>query len=172
MMSAFIAARVLVFAAVPRAAAAVSLAFVLIAPTDAQPARPDFSGTWTLDVLRSDFGPFPAPERRTDVIEHGEATLKVTRREATAGGEERVGEWSCKTERVECTNTIGGTEMKSTIHWDDATLVIATKTKYQGQEAFLEDRWTLSPDRRTLTISRHAVSPQGTAHQTFVLERR
>ena len=88
------------------------------------PGTPDFSGTWTLNVPRSDFGPFPAPERRTDVIEHRDGTL------------------------------------------------VATKTTYEGQDASVEDRWVISPDGRTLTISRSAVSPQGTAHQTFVLERQ
>ena len=78
----------------------------------------------------------------------------------------------CTTDRVQCTNTIGGTELTSTAGWEDTTLVVDTKTRYQGQEAFIQDRWTLSANRRTLTISRHAVSPQGMADQTSVLERQ
>jgi hypothetical protein len=157
---------------VPRAAAAVALAAFIATPAGAQPVRPDFSGTWTLNVVRSDYGPFPPPARRIDVVEHREATLKVTRREVSNSGEERVRQWACTTDRVECTNTIGGTLVKSTIRWEETTLVIDTKTiMYEGEEALLQDRWTLSPDRHILTISRHAVSPQGAADQTFVLER-
>jgi len=136
------------------------------------PGPPDFSGTWTLNVPRSDFGPFPAPEWRTDVIEHGDGTLKLTRREVNASGQERVGKWTCKTDGAECKNTMGRTEMRSTARWEESTLVVATKTTYEGQDASVEDRWVVSPDGRTLTISRSAVSPQGTAHQTFVLERQ
>lgn len=156
----------------PRAAAALSLALFVAMPAGAQAGRPDFSGTWTLNVVRSDYGPFPPPARRIDVVEHRDASLTVTRRDVSNSGEERVGKWACMTERAECTNTIGGTEMKSTIRWEETTLVVETKTTYQGQEAFIQDRWTLSPDRRTLTISRQAVSPQGKADQTFVLERQ
>jgi protein-S-isoprenylcysteine O-methyltransferase Ste14 len=156
----------------PRAAAVLSLAVLFVTPTQAQPAPQDFTGTWTLNVRRSDFGPFPPPERRTDVIEHRNPSLRITRREVPGGGQERIREWSCNTERVECTNATSGTELRSVARWDGPVLVIETKTRYQGQDAFVEDRWTLSPDRRVLTISRHAVSPQGTADQTFVLERR
>jgi len=151
---------------------AVSLALLAVWPASAQPAQPDFSGTWSLNVTRSDYGPFPPPARRTDVIDHRGTSLEVTRRETGGSGEERTGKWTCTTERVECTNTLGGNQSKTTVHWEDATLVVATKTMFQGQEAFIEDRWTLSPDRRTLTIARHAVSPQGTADQRFVLERK
>lgn len=153
----------------PRVFAMLSLVCLVVAPIHAQ-TPPDFTGTWTLNVLRSDYGPFAAPERRTDVIEHRNASLRLTRREVPSGGQERTGEWSCSTERIECTNTIGGTELKSIAHWEGPVLVVDTKTTYQGQEAFLEDRWQLSSDRRVLTITRHAVSPQGTADQTFVLE--
>jgi len=156
----------------PRAAAALCFAVLAVTPTYGQATRPDLTGTWTLSVIRSDYGPFPAPTHRIDVVEHREATLKVNRREVTASGEERAGEWACSTEQVECTNTIGGTEMKSTARWEGTTLVIDTKTTYQGQKASLEDRWTLSPDHRTLTIDRHASSPQRTIDQIFVLERR
>jgi len=163
MMSGLIAARGLLMAAGLIGAGFVAMPL---------PGPPDFSGTWTLNVPRSDFGPFPAPERRTDVIEHRDGTLKLTRREVNASGQERVGEWTCKTDGVECTNTMGRTQMRSTARWEETTLVVATKTTYEGQDASVEDRWVISPDGRTLTISRSAVSPQGTAHQTFVLERQ
>ena len=36
----------------------------------AQNSKPNFSGTWELDTAKSDFGPLPAPEKQTRVIEH------------------------------------------------------------------------------------------------------
>ena len=150
----------------------ISLVLVIAGSTDAQPAGRDFSGTWTLNVSKSDYGPFPAPARRTDVVEQGRTTLKVMRREATVNGAERSGQWQCSTDGAECTNRLGGTELRSTVHWEESTLVVETKTTYEGQPAFLTDRWTLSTDHRTLTVSRHGMSPQGTADQTFVFERQ
>ena len=152
-------------------AGALVVALVVGTPLLAQPSTHDFTGTWTLIVSRSDYGPFPLPEWRTDVIDHRHPTLNVTRRELPSAGAERTGEWSCTTDRVECTNTIGRNELKSVAYWNGAVLVVQSKTTFQGQDALLVDRWTLSPDRRVLTITRHAVSPQGAADQTFVLER-
>jgi protein-S-isoprenylcysteine O-methyltransferase Ste14 len=131
----------------------------------------DFSGTWVLDRDRSDYGPFPLPERRIDMVEQTASGLKVSRREVVEGAE-RAGEWTCRTDAVECINTIRGTVLKSTARWEQATLFVETRTTYEGQDAFIEDRWVLSPDRRTLTISRHAVSPMGTADQVFVFVRQ
>ncbi|MCL5743643.1 MAG: hypothetical protein M1541_06915, partial [Acidobacteria bacterium] len=35
-------------------------------------AKPNLSGTWKLNVTKSDFGPLPAPSARTDKIEHSD----------------------------------------------------------------------------------------------------
>ena len=153
------------------ALAALLVAMSVSAATQAPPGQ-DFTGTWALNVPRSDYGPFPAPERRTDTIEHRASTLKVTRREVPSGGRERTAEWSCTTAGAECTNVIGGNDMKSTVRWDGPVLVVDTKTMYNQQPATISDRWTLSPDGRLLTISRHAASPEGTVDQVFVLERQ
>jgi hypothetical protein len=163
MTSGFVAAQVLILTAFATTGAGL----------DGTPSStPDFTGTWTLSVARSDFGPFPAPQRRTDAIEHRDGTLKVTRREVNAGGQERAGEWTCTTDGTDCKNTMGRTEMRSSVRWEGSTLIVSTKTTYEGQDASVEDRWALSTDGHTLTISRSAVSPQGTAHQTFILERQ
>lgn len=160
-----------IFVAV-RALFLVWVVLLTTASGQAQTARSDFSGTWRLNATRSDYGPFPAPERRTDVIDHRNSTLKVTRTEVPSGGRERTAEWTCTTEGAECTNVIGANEMKSVVRWDGPVLVIDTKTTYNQQPAAIGDRWTLSPDGRVLTIARHASSPEGTADQVFVLERQ
>jgi len=33
------------------------------------------------------------------------------------------------------------------------------------------DQWALSSDKKTLTVSRSLISPQGTAEQSFVYEK-
>ena len=59
----------------------ISLVLVIAGSTDAQPAARDFSGTWTLNVSKSDYGPFPPrlragptssskPRRRMKVNQH------------------------------------------------------------------------------------------------------
>ncbi len=41
-------------------------------------AKPNYSGTWKLNAAKSDFGPIPGPDSRTDVIEHNDPALKVS----------------------------------------------------------------------------------------------
>jgi hypothetical protein len=46
--------------------------------------KTDFSGTWKLNIAKSDFGPLPAPASRTDVVTHKDNSLsdKVTQESA------------------------------------------------------------------------------------------
>ena len=151
------------------------LAFTLALSTTAaqgtQGTHPDFSGRWTLDGAASDYGPFPAPQRRTDVIEHRDATLKVARTEISDAGQERSSQWTCTTDRVACTNSMRGMDTRSAIHWEGSTLVVETNTKFEGNDASVVDRWTLSADGRTLTILRQGTSAAGTVQQRFVLQK-
>jgi len=41
-------------------------------------AKPNFSGTWKLNAGKSNFGPMPAPETRTDKITHQDPDLKYS----------------------------------------------------------------------------------------------
>src|SRR3954454_7729611 len=43
----------------------------------AQSAPPNFTGTWTLDASKSDFGPMPGPESIVMVVDHKEPAIKV-----------------------------------------------------------------------------------------------
>src|SRR4029079_14018283 len=52
------------------------LAFVAT-PALAQ-VKPNFSGTWNLDVAKSDFGPSTAPESMTMTIVHKDPSIKAT----------------------------------------------------------------------------------------------
>ena len=62
-------------------------AIVLLAVTAAaQSAVPNFSGTWTLDAAKSDFGPIPGPESIVMVIDHKEPSLKGDRHAEGAPG--------------------------------------------------------------------------------------
>ena len=61
-------------------------ALALAAPVAGQSA-PNLSGTWTLQVDKSDFGMMPGPTSRTDVIDHQEPKLTIKRTVVSAAGE-------------------------------------------------------------------------------------
>ena len=52
-------------------------ALLMAASAAAQGALPNFTGSWSLDAAKSDFGPMPAPTSIVMIIDHKEPTLKV-----------------------------------------------------------------------------------------------
>jgi hypothetical protein len=114
---------------------------------------PDLSGTWILQVAESDFGPLPAPERRTDIIAHDEPRL-VVQRMTMAQGQEGSLELTYAVDGEPHENNAGGAMVVSRLHWEGSVLImISTVSSPQG-ELMLTDRYSLSPDGQTLTQAR------------------
>jgi len=133
--------------------------------------KPDFSGTWKLNVTKSDFGPLPGPESRTDVITHKEPSLSNS---VTADGAQGKQQYtvSYTTDGKEAVNKIGPREVKSTLKWTGSNLVISSKFVFNDMDVTSEATWVLSPDGKTLTINAHFTSTMGEADQKFVFEKQ
>jgi hypothetical protein len=133
--------------------------------------KTDFSGTWKLNVAKSDFGVLPGPTSRTDVITHKEPSLSdsVTAENAQGKQEYTV---NYTTDGKEVVNKIGPREVKSTVKWAGSNLVISSKFVYNDSDVTSEVTWALSPDGKTLTINAHFNSPMGEADQKFVYEKQ
>lgn len=61
-----------------RRAFGAAIATLLVTASIGAQGTPNFSGTWSLDVAKSDFGPAPPPESVVMVIDHKEPTIKST----------------------------------------------------------------------------------------------
>lgn len=120
---------------------------------------PNLSGTWVLQVDKSDFGPIPAPTSRTDVVDHQEPKLTI-KRTLVQNGAEVVGNLVFGIDGKEYKNTMGPQELASTLKWDGEVLVVTTNTSMQGADVSLVDRYTLSADGKTLTQDR-TINVQG-----------
>jgi len=131
--------------------------------------RPDFSGTWKMNVAKSDFGALPAPEGGSLKIEHKDPSLKLISTTTGASGE-RTFEISLTTDGAECTNFVGNIEIKSVAKWDAETLLVEHKAA--GGEVVVKDKWTLSPDGKVLTLVRQWSGSQGETTQTLVHEKQ
>jgi hypothetical protein len=134
-------------------------------------AKPDFSGTWKLNVAKSDFGPLPAPESRTDVVTHKEPSLSDT---VTAEGSLGKMQYTANytTDGKEAVNKISELDMKSTLKWAGSSLVISSKFVYNGSDVASEATWTLSSDGKTLNINVHFTSSLGEADQKLVYDKQ
>jgi hypothetical protein len=147
------------------------------APAPAKPApsprRPDFSGTWKLDVTKSEFGKVPGtrPRARTDVIEHRDPRLtqtlhldNTTRRDTTR--------YSYTTDGKPCVNHVDEQKITATVRWEGTVLRLESKTKLMLLEMKLDERWTLSPDGRKLTMKRELTSSIVSGIQTLTFEKQ
>jgi hypothetical protein len=134
-------------------------------------AKPNYSGTWKLNVAKSDFGPIPGPDTRTDVIEHNDPALKVNTAQDGAQGKQEY-TLNMSTDGKEMTNTPGGLEVKSIGAWEANNLVINVKLKFQDNDVAAKTTWLLSDDGKTLTQNQHLTTPMGELDQKMVFEKQ
>jgi hypothetical protein len=151
----------------------VILSFALLAAAAAAFAqtKPDFTGTWKLNVAKSDFGPLPGPDSRTDTIVQTAADFKDSIVATGAQGNQAY-TITYTLDGKESINRPGGMELHSTANIEGATLVVNTKLKFQDNDVEVHAVWSLSPDGKTLTSANHLTSPMGEADQKFVFEKQ
>jgi len=133
--------------------------------------KPDFSGTWKLNVAKSDFGVLGGPTSRTDVITHKDPSISNN---VTAEGAQGKQEYTVNytTDGKEAVNKIGPREIKSTLKWAGSSLVISSKFVFNDADVNGEATWSLSADGKTLTVNAHFTSSLGDADQKFVFEKQ
>jgi len=153
-----------------RRAILATLAVAALAVTAAAQTKPNFSGTWKLNVSKSDFGPLPAPDSETDNFKQTEAGIKDDVSANTQQGKQDY-TLTYNFDGSETVNNPGGLEIKSKAKWDGPALTIASKLKFQDQDVDVKDVWTLSADGNTLTKDTHFTSAMGEADQKYIFEK-
>ena len=155
--------------------AAICATALLLTLAAAAQGMPDFSGTWTLDASKSDFGPMPSPESVVMVIDHKEPALKVATSQKTQMGD-ASNESSYTTDGQENVNKMrtpgGDSDVKSTTKWSGKTLMTSRTLEAQGMSIGIDDVWELSADGKLLTISRQLKTPQGDFSTKLVLTKK
>jgi hypothetical protein len=129
--------------------------------------KPNFTGSWKLNLEKSDFGPLPAPQAGGSTIEHRDPILKV-RVSRTGENGESNSDLKLTTDGKESVDTVDGFTVKTTAHWDGEVLVIESRLSVDGNPVTITQRWTLSADGKVLTMVRKIASPDGDASQSFV----
>lgn len=142
---------------------AVLISFVS-SPGWSQGAKPDFTGKWSLDAAKSDFGQMPAPDSIVHDIDHKEPNVKITTTQKSTAGE-TSNTRTFSTDGKESTNKISmmGAEypVATSAKWEGQSLAVSASFDAQGNAIQLNDTWALSPDGKVLTIARVAKTPQG-----------
>jgi hypothetical protein len=143
------------------------------APGTPQPgAKPSFAGSWKLSLDRSVFGNVPGgkPAERLDVIEQ-EGTRLRQRLFLRNGSRRDTTIYVYSTDGTPTVNKVDGRDIKTTAQWDGDVLHLVSVTKLLMFTMTLDERWSLSPDAKTLTYKRHVKYGFGEGDQTLVFER-
>lgn len=132
---------------------------------------PDFSGTWKLDVYRSELAGERPPQSKIQTVEYKDEDLIVTIDEiAERGTVHGVARYT--TDGRDCVNDVLGNAMTSSISWEGAVMTMRTWGKFGNADIVLVDRWSLSPDGRSLTIAREFRGRGRVVNQTMVFDRK
>jgi len=139
-------------------------AAVLLAVSVSAQNLPNFSGTWTLDAAKSDFGMMPPPDSIVMVIDHKEPSLKVTTTQKGQMGDSS-NDSTYTTDGKDNVNKMrspaGDQDVKSTTKWNGKALATTRTIEAQGMTVGIDDAWELSADGKVLTINRQLKTPQG-----------
>jgi len=135
---------------------------------DAQ-SKPNFTGDWKMNLIKSDFGAAPAPDTMTRKIVHAEPALTIDEEQATPIGPQRTTR-KYVTDGTESTFEAGGAAVRTSAKWDGTVLVAVTTVDVVGLT--YNDRMTLSADGKTLTSVVKLTTPQGPIDVTVVFEKQ
>jgi hypothetical protein len=157
-----------------RKPALLAFIFIFAGATLAQqaPAKPNLTGIWNIDLEKSNFGGLESPHTARYLIRHLGAKLELqyeqdghtTRVDITPDGEERVLETGPDTENL------------ARVYWSGAVLVFEGRIRplpsSNAPPVKWTSRWSLSPDKKSLTIERHISSDKATADQKVVFNKQ
>ena len=147
------------------------LAALLLVSRSVHAQYPDFSGNWKLNPARSNFGSFPAPLAITRKIAQDGVKLSMTIVQTGPQGE-TTSQFTYTTDGKPVTNKVQGGESKGSAQWIGDKLMIESSREVQGAVLTQKDIWTLSPDKRTLTIDSRVTVPNGGFDVKQVFEKQ
>jgi hypothetical protein len=143
------------------------LLVLLLAGALAAQDKPNFSGNWKLDLAKSDFGAFPAPEKASLKVDHQDPKLNVVSSATSDMGDQNV-DLKLMTDGTETTNEVMGMPVKSKGKWDGRAVILESKFTMDSGDVAIVDRWTLSDDGKTLTLDRKWTGAAGDTTQKLV----
>jgi len=138
------------------------------APVRAQ-QKPNLSGNWKMNLMKSNWGAAPAPNSFTRKIVHTEPSISIDEEQDTPLGLQKTAR-KLTTDGKESTFDVGGAEVKATANWEGSTLLVVTKVDVA--DVSYKDRMSLSPDGKTLTSVVHVDTPGGAVDVTVVFDKQ
>ena len=133
----------------------------------AEPAN--FTGTWEINTAKSQFGDFLPLTKLRDTIEQTPSELRIHRTQSN-GDRDVVSDIVYKFGE-ETVQKLPTGETRTSARWDGAVLIVELNLA-ASIHLHVVDRWSLSPDGRTIEITRQYGNESGSMKQTLILEKK
>jgi hypothetical protein len=143
-----------------------------IAPVSAQEAgRPDFVGTWALDIDASSFGPSPAPDSALIVVERADDHVVMTRISHIRGENSVRLNMPADGEVHQATTDDGSTDARA--EWNGSAFTVWLVAQANVGNVDVTEVWGVDSESDRLTIDRTIDVPGfGVFEQTLLYSRR
>src|SRR5271165_971779 len=136
-------------------ASAVLAAGLFPVPAAAQDdAKPGLSGTWQLDVAKSEM-PLNKLSGLTMQISEKDGKININENEKLAGGKERNITYTCTTDGKEC--EVPETKAKASF-WYNGPILVSMETQHNGA-SIIRERLTISPGAKLLNVEISSLVP-------------
>jgi hypothetical protein len=132
--------------------------------------HPDITGTWLLDVAKSDLGPDPAPSDLTFTITAKGPDFTV----AQSGGVRAEIVLTFNSAGKEVVNEMPGARMTSKHRWEGNTQIgeLTIVAASAGHKVTMKDRISYSADGKVMTMKREMSGPTGDLQMRMVMNRK
>ncbi len=150
-------------------ASVLAAAIALAASPAAAQQKPNFSGDWKINQVKSNFGDVPAPDTFTRKIVHAEPSITIDEEQGSPIGVQQT-QRKMTTDGKESTFNASGADVKATAKWDGNSLVVVSNVP--AISIAYNDRMTLSADGKTLTSVVRLDTPQGSVDLTVVFDKQ
>jgi hypothetical protein len=143
--------------------AVIMIGAALAAAQQQSPPNTNFSGRWRMVKDQSNFGGFNTPDMVVLVVDQHGTAMNVHIVE-TVAGKTHFSDVVYYTDGRVANNIINGHDAESRTFWDGTALMVRTYEKNsKNQDVMMLDRWQLSADGQTLTMTSHITTEKGEA---------
>lgn len=156
----------------PSASSASSGSSAAASSSAAAGPAPNLSGSWKLNIAKSDFGQIPVPDSRTEQITDTEPNIKIVSTWTGGAMGDGTNTMDLDTTGKETTSQIMGNDAKNTAKWDGASLVVNTAMTMQDADIAVKSTYNMSADGKTLTVLSHVTGPMGEMDMKAVYEKQ
>jgi hypothetical protein len=135
--------------------------------------KPNFSGKWSMNKDKSDFGSFPmVPEKIDRTIDHKEDSLSMETTQVGQQGEVTMSS-KFKLDGSESENDSPRGKVKSVAKWDGSDVVITSTRQIQDMSITSEERWQMAADSKSYIVTTKITgTPMGDIVTKVVMEKK